>query len=129
MHLGEWLITQRAIRAGKKEGALTDSQIARLDSIGMVWDNRLEMAWNRALAHCEEYVKEHGDQKVPIRKKRLWLFDMDGTIYKEETLFDGALDLLRAVEDRGGQFVFITNNSSKWVIDFTQTLRQESMRE
>ena len=67
LHLGQWLVTQRAIRAGKKEGLLTDSQIARLDGIGMVWDNRLETSWNRGLAHCEEYAKEHGDLEVPVR--------------------------------------------------------------
>ncbi len=67
LHLGEWLVTQRAIRAGKKEGALTDSQIARLDGIGMVWDNRLVTSWNRALAHCEEYARGHGDLEVPVR--------------------------------------------------------------
>ena len=67
LHLGQWLITQRAIRAGKKDGLLTDSQIARLDGIGMVWDNRLETAWNKGMAHCEEYVREHGDLEVPVR--------------------------------------------------------------
>ena len=67
LHLGEWLVTQRAIRAGKKAGALTDSQVARLDGIGMVWDNRLETSWNRGLVHCEEYAREHGDLEVPLR--------------------------------------------------------------
>ena len=67
LHLGEWLVTQRAIRAGKKAGILTDSQIARLDGIGMIWDSRLVASWNRGLAHCEEYVREHGDLEVPVR--------------------------------------------------------------
>ncbi len=65
LHLGAWIVTQRAIRA--KGSGLTDSQIARLDGIGMIWDNRLESAWNRGVAHCKEYAREHGDLEVPVR--------------------------------------------------------------
>ncbi|MCH4053717.1 MAG: HAD-IIA family hydrolase [Atopobiaceae bacterium] len=50
--------------------------------------------------------------------KRLWLFDMDGTIYEGERVFDGTLDLLARIRERGGRSVFITNNSSKNVGDY-----------
>jgi len=53
-----------------------------------------------------------------LRDKKLYLFDMDGTIYEEETLFEGTLDLLKAIKDNGGTYVFITNNSSKSVVDY-----------
>ena len=53
-----------------------------------------------------------------LREKKLWLFDMDGTIYEENRLFDGTLDLLRLIRERGGRSVFITNNSSKSVVDY-----------
>lgn len=59
-----------------------------------------------------------------MSKKRLWLFDMDGTIYKEERLFDGTLELLRAINDRGGRYVFITNNSSRSVIDYVKKVNR-----
>lgn len=59
-----------------------------------------------------------------IRNKKLWLFDMDGTIYEEETLFDGTLDLLSAIRERGGRYVFITNNSSKSVIEYVEKVRR-----
>lgn len=55
---------------------------------------------------------------VALKGKRLWLFDMDGTIYEEERLFDGTLDMMRAIRESGGHYVFITNNSSKSVTDY-----------
>lgn len=53
-----------------------------------------------------------------LNNKNLWLFDMDGTIYEEERLFDGTLSLLAKIVKQGGRYVFITNNSSKSVIDY-----------
>jgi HAD superfamily hydrolase (TIGR01457 family) len=38
---------------------------------------------------------------------------MDGTVYLGEQWIPGALDFLRALEERGKQYVFLTNNSSK----------------
>ena len=43
---------------------------------------------------------------------------MDGTIYEDDTLYDGTLDLLRTIREQGGKYVFISNNSSKSVADY-----------
>jgi HAD superfamily hydrolase (TIGR01450 family) len=59
-----------------------------------------------------------------LREKKLWLFDMDGTIYEEETLFEGTLGLLKRIEERGGKYVFITNNSSKSVTDYVRKVNR-----
>ncbi len=61
-----------------------------------------------------------GKDLSELKKKRLWLFDMDGTIYEEERVFDGTLELLKAIVDQGGRYVFITNNSSKSVDDYVK---------
>ncbi len=53
-----------------------------------------------------------------LKNKTLWLFDMDGTIYEEDRLFEGTLDLLQWIVANGGKYVFITNNSSKSVVDY-----------
>ena len=53
-----------------------------------------------------------------LREKRLFLFDMDGTIYEEEKVFEGAIELFELIEKRDGKYVFITNNSSKSVRDY-----------
>lgn len=67
LHLGEWIITQRAVRSGRRGGVLTEEQIEKLSAIGMEWDNRLDAAWNNAYAHCEAYAAEYGDLEVPLR--------------------------------------------------------------
>ena len=50
-----------------------------------------------------------------LKKKKLYLFDMDGTIYLDDKLFDGTKELLRYIENIGGRHMFITNNSLKSV--------------
>lgn len=59
-----------------------------------------------------------------LEKKKLFLFDMDGTIYKEETVFDGTILLLETIEQIGGRYVFITNNSSKSVVDYIKKVNR-----
>ena len=53
-----------------------------------------------------------------LENKKLWLFDMDGTIYEENRLFNGTIDLLNKIAASGGKYVFITNNSSKSIDDY-----------
>ena len=53
-----------------------------------------------------------------LTKKRLFLLDMDGTIYKEDTLFAGVRDFINHIINVNGKYVFITNNSSKSVSDY-----------
>ncbi len=44
---------------------------------------------------------------------RCFLLDMDGTFYLGERLVDGALRFVNGLRQRGTQFLFLTNNSSK----------------
>lgn len=57
-----------------------------------------------------------------LGKKRLFLLDMDGTIYLDQTLFPGTLPFLEAVRARGGRYLFLTNNSSKSVDAYVEKL-------
>ena len=57
-----------------------------------------------------------------LKKKRLFLLDMDGTIYLGNNLFDGTLDFLNYVKDIGGRYIFLTNNSSKSVDKYIEKL-------
>lgn len=54
-------------------------------------------------------------QNPPVKGKRLFLLDMDGTIYLDEALFDGTMDFLQFVREIGGKYLFLTNNSSRSV--------------
>lgn len=65
LSLGEWLTTQRRIRAGQRTGSLTEQQIERLDSIGMQWGNRNDAAWERGLEAAKEYWEQFGNLLVP----------------------------------------------------------------
>ena len=53
-----------------------------------------------------------------LSDKKFFLLDMDGTIYLDENLFDGALEFLNKIEEKGGKYLFVTNNSSKSVEDY-----------
>lgn len=65
-----------------------------------------------------------GVDVAELKQKKLFLFDMDGTIYNENTLFDGTLSLLKQIQKMGGRYVFITNNSSKSVFDYIQKVNK-----
>lgn len=60
----------------------------------------------------------YGKDYTKLKDKKLWLFDMDGTIYLGNRLFNGTLDLLDNITRHGGKYVFITNNSSKGIDDY-----------
>lgn len=57
-----------------------------------------------------------------LKSKRLFLLDMDGTIYLDNELFDGTLDFLDYVKSIGGKYLFMTNNSSKGAKSYVEKL-------
>lgn len=59
---------------------------------------------------------------ILLKNKRLFLLDMDGTIYEEENVFDGTQQLLNYIDQIGGKYVFITNNSSRSVDDYIKKM-------
>ena len=59
-----------------------------------------------------------------LTKKRLFLLDMDGTIYLDDVLFDGTLDFLRKIKEIGGRYLFLTNNSSKGAQAYVEKLKR-----
>lgn len=62
-----------------------------------------------------------------LKKKKLFLLDMDGTIYLGNVLFEYSLDFLNYVKSVGGKYVFLTNNSSKSINDYINKLRKMSI--
>lgn len=59
-----------------------------------------------------------------LLQKRLFLLDMDGTLYLDDNLFDGAAAFLQAIRDRGGRYLFLTNNSSKSGDAYVEKMRR-----
>ena len=68
-----------------------------------------------------DYFEHKADE---LKGKKLFLFDMDGTIYEEETVFDGTCQLLDYIDSMGGKYVFITNNSSRSVSDYIKKINR-----
>lgn len=68
-------------------------------------------------------VDYFGKNADVLKRKKLFLFDMDGTVYRENTLFRGVKELLSAIERVGARYVFITNNSSRSVKDYVKKMR------
>ena len=64
-----------------------------------------------------------------LKTKRLFLLDMDGTIYLDEQLFDGTLDFLDHVKAIGGRAMYLTNNSSKSVKSYVDKLKRAILTE
>lgn len=61
---------------------------------------------------------------MDLQSKKLFLLDMDGTLYLDDQLFPGVLEFLALVEERGGRAVFMTNNSSRGVEDYLLKLKR-----
>ena len=60
LRLGTWVFKQRTLR-----GDLSQEQIKRLDSIGMIWEPKHKRAWAQGYEEAKRYVSEHGDCNVP----------------------------------------------------------------
>lgn len=57
-----------------------------------------------------------------LQDKKLFLLDMDGTLYLGDRLFPGAKAFLSHVRERGGRYLFLTNNSSRGVEAYVEKL-------
>ncbi len=57
-----------------------------------------------------------------LQKTKLFLFDMDGTLYLGDRLYSFTLELLRALRDTGRRYLFMSHNSSKSVEDYIKKL-------
>ena len=72
---------------------------------------------------------EHKQGEIPmkslerLKKKKLFLFDIDGTLAVGDTLYDGSAELLAHIEAIGGKSYFITNNSTRSGADYVEKFR------
>jgi len=59
-----------------------------------------------------------------LKEKKLFLLDMDGTLYLDDDLFEGVEDFLSHIKKSGGRYMFLTNNSSKSVDKYIEKMRK-----
>ena len=60
--------------------------------------------------------------KQKLKQKKLFLLDMDGTLYLDDRLFEGAAEFLSNIKKSGGKYVFLTNNSSRGVETYIEKM-------
>ena len=59
-----------------------------------------------------------------MNHKKLFLFDIDGTLAVGNNLYKGSRELLELIEKSGGKSYFITNNSTKSGMDYVKKFNQ-----
>ncbi len=59
-----------------------------------------------------------------LKNIKLFLFDMDGTLYLGDRLYDFTKELLSTIKKQGKRYLFMTNNSSKSVEDYIKKLEK-----
>lgn len=57
-----------------------------------------------------------------LKNHNLFLFDMDGTLYLGDQLYPFTKELLATIREKGKRYLFMTNNSSKSVLDYVKKL-------
>lgn len=100
--LGSWLNNQKAIRKGTIVGKLTEDQIQKLDSIGMIWDS-LDYFWEQNFRLAKEYYLAHGNLDVPTNYKSKdgkhlgnWIL-RQRQLYKSNSLTDEQIKKLDSI--------------------------------
>ena len=100
--LGSWLNNQKAIRKGNIVGKLTEDQIHKLDSIGMIWDS-LDYFWEQNFKLAKEYYVVHGNLDIPTNYrskdgKRLgnWIL-RQRQLYQSNSLTDEQIKQLDSI--------------------------------
>ncbi len=58
-----------------------------------------------------------------LKHKKLFLFDIDGTLAVGDTLYEGSAELLSYIERIGGKAYYITNNSTRSGGDYVKKFR------
>lgn len=73
-------------------------------------------------------IDYYGKDTSALQKKKLFLLDMDGTVYLDENLFERVPELLQKIENKGGRYVFVTNNASKSVADYVKKMHRLGLK-
>lgn len=59
--------------------------------------------------------------------KKVYFFDLDGTIYLGDSLFDGVVELIEILKEYNKLFFFLSNNSSKSTTDYLRKLNNMNL--
>ncbi len=65
--LGLWLQTQRKVYKGYVNGILTQVQIDKLNELGMRWESKSDLTWEKYYESAKKYYEKNDDLKVPVK--------------------------------------------------------------
>ncbi len=63
-----------------------------------------------------------------LRRKKVFFFDLDGTLYLGNKLFEGVIEIIKALQEHGKRYFFLSNNSSKSTSDYLKKLNKLSLK-
>ena len=58
-----------------------------------------------------------------LLNSKLFVLDMDGTLYLGDEVFAGAIDFINTLSETGRKYIYLTNNSSRAGIDYVTRLQ------
>lgn len=97
--LRSWIQGQKMKHNHESEADLTDEQIQKLESIGIIWNVNQE-SYDKMFDQALDYYEEHGDLLVPrndeFKKLSLWVGSMRKK-YKAKELTDEQITLLESI--------------------------------
>jgi HAD superfamily hydrolase (TIGR01450 family) len=64
------------------------------------------------------------EEEQMLKNQNLFLFDMDGTLYLGSQLYEFTKELLATIKAKGKRYLFMTNDSSKSVVDYVKKLEK-----
>ena len=63
-------------------------------------------------------------EPTKLKNTELFLFDMDGTLYLGDNVYEGAIELMEDLPRLGKKYIYLTNNSSRAGEDYITRLRR-----
>jgi len=64
---------------------------------------------------------------LALKSKKVFFFDLDGTIYLGKKLFDKVLELIDWLKNNSKQFFFLSNNSSQSSSEYLEKLKKHGL--
>ena len=96
------LLKGRDCACGKSHICNIEKVVIEEGAINRIYD--LAAKYESIVPECEVRKMDR------LKRIKLFLLDMDGTIYLDNSLFDGTTDFLNYVKSIGGRYIFLTNN-------------------
>jgi HAD superfamily hydrolase (TIGR01450 family) len=63
-----------------------------------------------------------------IFQKEIFFFDLDGTLYLDDNLFPGVIELINYLRGEGKKIFFLSNNSSRSTADYLKKLKKLKLK-